>query len=273
MLNNSSPQSPQVTVVVPSFNQGRFLDAALDSIFSQNVPVEVFVLDGGSQDCSVEVIRKWEHQLAWWRSEPDKGQAAAVNEGVRMGKAPYVCWLNSDDLFLPNGLSMLLECIMLSKEHTAAVYGKAWNTTEDGRKKGPYGTGEFSVRHLANRCFISQPATLIRRDAWEAVGGLDETLTMVFDYDLWWKLYKMFGPLTLVNQFVAANRRHDATKTTRKRKEHYLEAMQVVRNYYGRVPLKWYVAWPVRVNGWQVLQWMKEKIIGVKNAGGGNNDQ
>lgn len=267
ILSNYSFTSPQITVVVPSYNQGQFLDAALASIFSQNVPVEVFVLDGGSQDCSVEVIRKWEHQLAWWRSQPDKGQAAAVNEGIRMGTAPYVCWLNSDDLFLPDGLSTLLECIKFSGKQPA-VYGRAWNIAEDGKRKGPYRTGLFSVRHLANRCFVSQPATLIRRDAWEAVGGLDETLHMAFDYDLWWKLYKAFGPLAHVSAFVAANRRHDATKTTRKRKEHYLEAMQIVRKYYGGVPLKWYIAWPVRVNGWQVLQWMKEKIMGVKNAKG-----
>lgn len=265
-MNNSSPQSPQITIAVPSYNQGRFLDAALESIFSQNVPVEVFVLDGGSQDDSVEVIRKWEHRLAWWRSEPDKGQAAAVNEGVRMGTAPYVCWLNSDDLFLQNGLLTLLECLKLPEEYPA-VYGKAWNITEEGRRKGPYRTGGFNVRHLANRCFVSQPATLICRDAWETVGGLDETLHMAFDYDLWWKLYKKFGPLTYVDEFVAANRRHDATKTTRKRKEHYLEAMQIVRKYYGRVPLKWYLSWPVRVNGWLAWQWMKERMMGVESAG------
>lgn len=266
-MNNSSSIAPQITVVVPSFNQGRFLDAALESIFSQNVPVEVFVLDGGSEDCSLEVIRKWEHRLAWWRSEPDTGQAAAVNEGIRKGTAPYVCWLNSDDLFLPNGLSTLLKCIKSSKEQSA-VYGRAWNITEDGRRKGPYRTASFNSRHLANRCFISQPATLIRRDAWETVGGLDETLQMAFDYDLWWKLYKAFGPLTHVNEFVAANRRHDATKTTRKRKEHYLEAMQIVRKYYGKIPLKWYLSWPLRVNGWQVWQWMKDGIAGVERARG-----
>ena len=100
--------SPVVTIVVPSFNQGQFLDDALSSIFSQNVPVEVFVLDGGSSDNSVEIICKWKHKIAGWRSHADKGQAASINEGILQGNAPYVCWLNSDDWFLPGGLANLL---------------------------------------------------------------------------------------------------------------------------------------------------------------------
>jgi hypothetical protein len=117
---------PIVTIAVPSYNQGRFLDDALSSIFSQNVPVEVFVLDGGSSDNSVEVIRKWEHKLAGWRSYADGGQAAAINEGIAQGKAPYVCWLNSDDWFLAGGLVKLLVELQ-GHTNSPAVYGRAWN--------------------------------------------------------------------------------------------------------------------------------------------------
>ena len=86
---------PLVTIAVPSFNQGKFLDDALASIFRQDVLAEVFVLDGGSSDNSIEVIRKWEHRLGGWRSHVDDGQAAAINEGIAQGHARYVCWLNS----------------------------------------------------------------------------------------------------------------------------------------------------------------------------------
>src|SRR5215204_968368 len=99
---------PTVTVAVPSFNQGRYLDQALESIFAQEIPVEVFVCDGGSTDESVDVIRRWEGRLAGWRSQPDAGQSAAINEGVAKGSAPFVCWLNSDDWLLPGGLARLL---------------------------------------------------------------------------------------------------------------------------------------------------------------------
>lgn len=87
--------APLVTIAVPSFNQGPFLDDALASIFQQKIPVEVYVLDGGSSDNSLEIIRKWELRLAGWRSHADDGQAAAINEGIAQGSAPYVCWLNS----------------------------------------------------------------------------------------------------------------------------------------------------------------------------------
>ncbi|MCX8018772.1 MAG: glycosyltransferase, partial [Rhodocyclaceae bacterium] len=81
---------PLVTIAVPSFNQGRYLETALASIFAQEVPVEVFVLDAGSTDGSVAIIQRWSKRLAGWRSHPDAGQAAAINEGIAQGRAPYV---------------------------------------------------------------------------------------------------------------------------------------------------------------------------------------
>lgn len=237
---------PLVTVAVPSFNQGKFLDDALSSVFRQEVPVEVFVLDGGSTDNSLAIIRKWEHRLAGWRSHPDEGQAAAINEGVAQGRAPYVCWINSDDWILPSGLAKLIGAL---EEHPAApaVYGRSWNVVQKSGKRFPVWVEPFNERRLALRCIISQPATLIRRAAWEAVGGVDESLHMAMDYDLWWRLFKLAGPLHFVDDFVAANREHEATKTRTLRFRHYREAMQVVRRHYGRIPLKWWLAQPYAV--------------------------
>jgi len=237
---------PLVTVVVPSYNQGRFLDDALTSIFEQNVAVEVFVVDGGSSDNSISVIRKWEHKLAGWRSYADNGQAAAINEGIAQGKAPYVCWLNSDDWFVSGGLEKLLEEL---QKHTnvPAVYGRAWNVVDESGRQYPVWVEPFKERRLALRCIISQPATLIRRSAWEAVGGVDAKLHMAMDYDLWWRLFKSAGPLHFVDDFVAVNREHEDTKTKTQRRLHYKEAMKVVRKHYGSVPLKWWLAQPYSV--------------------------
>lgn len=241
-----SSNRPLVTIAVPSLNQGRFLDDALSSIFQQQIPVEVFVMDGGSTDNSVEVINKWAPNLAGWRSHADNGQAAAINEGIALGSAPFVCWLNSDDWFLPGGLSKLLAVF---QEHDAvpAVYGRSWNVDQKTGRKNPVWVESFDEERLALRCIVSQPAALIRRSAWETVAGLDGQLHLAMDYDLWWRLYKQIGSLQFVDAFVAVNREHDATKTKTLRRRHYQEAMTVVRKHHGRLPLKWWLAQPYAV--------------------------
>jgi glycosyltransferase involved in cell wall biosynthesis len=238
---------PLVTIAVPSFNQGRYLDQALASIFEQDVPVEVFVMDGGSTDGSVDIIRKWEHRLAGWRSHRDDGQAAAINEGIARGSAPYVAFLNSDDLYLAGGLNHMLRALAHEVPDAPAVYGRAWNIVEKSGKRYPVWVEPFSERRLATRCIISQPATLIRRSAWDTVGGVDPDLHMVMDYDLWWRLFKAFGPLHFLPEFVAVNREHEMTKTRTLRRLHYSEAIRIVRKHHGHVPLKWWIAQPYAV--------------------------
>jgi glycosyltransferase involved in cell wall biosynthesis len=235
-----------VTVAVPSFNQGPYLDQALTSLFEQDLPVEVFLMDGGSTDNSIDIIRKWESRLAGWRSERDGGQAAAINEGIARGSAPYVCWLNSDDWLLPGGLAQLVRAFDACPA-APAVYGRCWNFIEKNETRTPVWVEPFNEDRLALRCIISQPATLIRRSAWEAVGGVDGDLHMAMDYDLWWRLFKTFGPLHFTDEFIAVNREHPETKTKTQRRRHYREAMQVVRKHYGSVPLKWWLAQPYAV--------------------------
>jgi glycosyltransferase involved in cell wall biosynthesis len=238
--------APVVTVAVPSFNHGRYLDAALDSLFAQDIAVEVFVADAGSTDETLDVIRRREGQLLGWRSHPDAGQAAAINEAIAKGSAPYVCWLNSDDWLLPGGLARLHAA--LERDPAAPMaYGRAWNFVERTGNKRPVFVRPFSERWMAQLCIVSQPATLVRRSAWEAVGGVDARLHMAMDYDLWWRLYRRFGSPAFVDEFIAVNREHADTKTSTQRRLHYREAMGVVRKHYGRVPLKWWLAQPYAV--------------------------
>jgi GT2 family glycosyltransferase len=238
---------PLVTVAVPNLNHGRYLGEALESIFIQGIGVEVVVMDGGSTDQSLSVIRQWKGRLLSWRHGPDGGQAQAVNQGIAMGSAPYVCWLNSDDMFLPGGLQLLLSALSRS-DGSPVAYGRCWTLNQRGRRFLPYVTMPFQPWLLKSYCFIAQPATLIRRSAWDAVNGLDGSLRMALDYDLWWRMYRKFGSFVYIRRFVAGSRMHRDTKTSRNRHEHYDEATRVLLRHTGRVPMKWRLAYPLMVN-------------------------
>lgn len=237
---------PIATVVVPSLNQGGYLARALESLSIQDMPIEIFVVDGGSTDDSVEIIKKWEHTLAGWRSHPDSGQSAAINEAMSKGSAPYVGWLNSDDWLLPGALEKLVRALE-ANPHAGMAYGRVQDYFQERDRYRPGWVRSFSKWWFAQFCFISQPGTLIRRAAWEQSGGLNEQLHMAMDYDLWWRLYLAQGEPVFVDDYVAVNRVHGTTKTNTQRRRHYDEAMAVVRKYYGRVPLKWWLVQPYAV--------------------------
>ena len=237
-------RSALVTVVVPSLNQGRFLACALDSILRQEMPLEIILMDGGSSDETREVIRRYQQHLHYWQSEPDSGQAAAINAGIARGTAPLVCWLNSDDFFYPGAL-LRLKNALESKPASPFAFGHAWHVNEAGRKRLPYLTLPYHKTLLANYCGICQPATLIRRPCWEAVGGLDENLQLAFDYDMWFRLHKQFGTPARTSGFLAANRMHNATKTSSQLDRHYNESISVVQRHHGSVPIKWRMLRPI----------------------------
>jgi glycosyltransferase involved in cell wall biosynthesis len=238
--------NPVVTVAIPSYNQGKYIEQAILSVINQDIAMEIFVVDGGSQDESINIIKKYEDKLSGWRSHPDNGQSAAINEALLKGSAPYVCWLNSDDWFLPGALKKLAE--VLDKNPTCpAAYAKAWNIRDIDKKCTPVWVEPFDEKRLAKRCIISQPATLIRRSSFEKIGGINEDLHMVMDYDLWWRLFKKFGPLIMLDEVLAVNREHEDTKTATNRKLHYQEAIQIIKKYNIKVPIKWWVYQPYAV--------------------------
>jgi glycosyltransferase involved in cell wall biosynthesis len=237
---------PAVTVVIPSFNQGEFIAEAIASVLKQNVACELFVLDGGSSDQTVDIIRSFAGKITKWRSRPDEGQAAAINEGIGWGTAPFVCWLNSDDYFLEGSLLMLLAQIEATQ--APMVYGKALNYYEDVDRYSEARTVPFTRARLASRCIICQPATLIRRKDWDAIGGLSTDYHLAFDYDLWIRLATERGAPVYFDRTVAVNRVHRATKTNRFRKLHYIEAMRAVRKGFGgTIPRSWYVRYAYSV--------------------------
>jgi GT2 family glycosyltransferase len=169
---------------------------------------------------------------------------------MRHGGAPFVAWFNSDDMLEPSGLRRLLDALKANPSAPAA-YGKVLNVDSRGRRKDVW-VQPFSERALALRCIISQPGTLMRRTTWEAVGGLDPSLFLAMDHDLWWRLYRRFGPLLYVAHVTAINRKHNGTKTRNNRMAHYAEAIATVRRHHGRIPMKSWLAQPYAV-WWKAL--------------------
>ncbi|OAS20743.1 hypothetical protein A8708_18350 [Paenibacillus oryzisoli] len=230
---------PSVSVVVPNLNQGHFLEEALLSIISQpNLDIRIAVMDAGSTDGSLSIIKKYEQHITHWRSHPDNGQAAAINEGVKiLPPSDYVCWLNADDTYLEHGLIKMVEYLEINKQ-CAAVYSQAYITDSNNHILSEYPTVNFSVKQLSRSCIICQPATLIRQSAWENSNGINASLHMCMDYDLWWRLLKQ-GEIGYLDVFTACSRDHEGTKTRNNKEQHYKEAFNLLKKHNGYVPWSW----------------------------------
>lgn len=237
--NHLSKSRPSVAVVVPNLNQGKFLEQALISIISQEgAEIFIAVMDAGSVDNSKDVIQKYEKHLYYWRSHSDDGQADAINEGInRLPETDYICWLNADDVFYEDGLTKMIDYLETNREHIA-VYAKAYITDEFGEIKDTYPTKPFSVSDLAKGCFICQPATLIRREAWIKTGGVDPSYHMCMDYDLWWRIIRV-GNIGYLEEFTACSRDHVYTKTRNNKNLHYEESFALLKKYIGYIPWHW----------------------------------
>jgi len=119
---NSLPKLPKVSIITPSFNQGQFLEASIRSVLEQDYPnLEYIVVDGGSKDNSVEVIKKYADRLAWWVSEKDKGHADALNKGFSHATGEILAWLNSDDMYFPGAVSEAV-AVLQSHPEVGMVY-------------------------------------------------------------------------------------------------------------------------------------------------------
>jgi glycosyltransferase involved in cell wall biosynthesis len=210
---NSLSDRPKVSVIIPSFNQGQFLEASIRSVLEQDYPnLETIVVDGGSKDESVEVIKKYQDRLTWWVSEKDKGHADALNKGFSHATGEILAWLNSDDIYFPSAVS---EAVALLKEHpeVGMVYGDADLIDDAGETIGQFGSKQTSYRQmLRGSVHIPQATTFFRADRWRQVGPLDLSLFFSFDYDLWVRLAKV-SQLLYVPKRWAKFRIHGAGKT------------------------------------------------------------
>ena len=211
-----SLHEPLVTIVTPSLNQGAYLEETIKSVLEQDYEdIEYMVMDGGSTDNSVEIIRRYENRLAYWESGPDAGQTDAIMRGFHRARGDILAWLNSDDYYLPGTVSAVVGTF-LRKRKAVAVYGDCQFLFPDGRVKVKPKIG-FDYRIcLHSYCMVPQPSMFFLRSAYEAVGGLDRKLSYAMDYDLVLRLAKL-GRIEQIKTTLSTYRLHANSKTVAER--------------------------------------------------------
>lgn len=206
---------PTVSIVTPSFEQGRFLRQALDSVLTQDYPrLEYFVQDGGSSDESASILREFDGRLSGWDTAPDRGQAHAINVAFRRTTGEIMGWLNSDDLLLP-GTLMYVAQFFARNPHISVLYGNRIVIDESGLDIGRWILPKHDSDVLRWIDFVPQETLFWRRSLWEAVGGgLDESLQFAIDWDLLLRFQQAGARFAHVPHFLGAFRVHAEQKTS-----------------------------------------------------------
>ncbi|MFZ2314370.1 MAG: glycosyltransferase family 2 protein [Gammaproteobacteria bacterium] len=228
------------SVVTPSFNQGKYIQRTIASVLQQKeVEFEYVIMDGGSTDKTLDVLSAHANQLVYV-SEPDLGQAHAVNKAIKQTCGEYIGWLNSDDIYYPGALKKVADFF---DQHPGVdvVYGKAYQIDDEDQVLEDYPSEPFSFSRLKVHCFISQPAAFIRRSALNKHGMLNERLTFCMDYEYWLRLAKAQATFAYLPEVLSGARIYADTKSSRCYLQAHLEALNMLNDTLGSVPSQWIV--------------------------------
>jgi glycosyltransferase involved in cell wall biosynthesis len=227
---------PKISIITPSFNQGQFLEQTIQSVLDQKYPsLEYVVIDGGSTDGTIEILRRYQDDL-FWISERDRGQSHALNKGLKMTSGEVIGFLNADDLYEPGALWAVGEYFRC---HSNSVWltGKCRIIDQNGRDVRRLITlykfvwlrlGISPALFLLN--YLSQPATFWSRGIVDRVGSFDETLCYTLDYEYWLRLSQACE-LSFLNRWLACFRIHPASKSGSTTCAQFEEQFRVVQRY------------------------------------------
>jgi glycosyltransferase involved in cell wall biosynthesis len=228
---------PTVSVITPSFNQGAFLDETLRSVLGQDYPhVEYIVIDGASTDESVDVIRRYAGRLAYWVSEPDRGQAHAVNKGLVRATGEIIGWVNSDDLLTPGAIGRAVSAFG-ANQSVDVVYSDFDLLDERRGVRRVRSRPVTLVSLLRDGNVIPQPAAFVRRRLLDEIGFLDESLYIALDWDLWLRAALHGQLLHLPGESLAVLRDHGASKTRTQGVAKGNDLLRVLDKTYARADL------------------------------------
>jgi glycosyltransferase involved in cell wall biosynthesis len=224
---------PLVSIVTPSYNQARYLEATLRSVLEQDYPnIEYLVVDGASTDGSVEIIRRYANRLTSWISEKDSGQPEAVNKGLMRARGEFVGWLNSDDIYLPGAVSAAIK-VFQSHPEAGLVYGDAQAIDADGKPFNLMRARQYTLADLMAFNIICQPAAFMRRAILNEVGNLNPSYHLLMD-NLLWMCMAQKAPIVYAPQTWAAARYHDQAKNRTRGAAYGREARVLIADLQSR---------------------------------------
>ena len=216
-----------VSIITPSYNQALYLEQTMQSVLEQDYPdIEYIVVDGGSTDNSAEIIKKYADSLAYWISERDSGQAEAINKGFLRANGEILAWLNSDDYYMHNTVSVAVRCFEQNPD-VVMVYGDMLAVDAEGQTINVLRYQQLSLEDLLCFQIIGQPSVFFRRSALEKTGWLEPSFHFMLDHHLWIRLAQQ-GRILHVPQVWSAARYHPAAKNRAQAAEFGREAFRVL---------------------------------------------
>lgn len=219
--------SPRISIVTPSFNQAAYLEQTLRSVIEQAYPdLEYIVIDGASSDGSVEIIRRYERHLKYWVSEPDHGQAEAVNKGLAQASGEIIGWLNSDDYYLPGALQAAARAFQ-ERPDCGLIYGDVLAVDGAGVVINELRYKQWTLEDLMSFNIIGQPTVFLRRSVLEQAGWLDARFHFLLDHQLWLRMAQL-APIRYVPERWAAARFHAEAKNVAQAASFGQEAYAIV---------------------------------------------
>ena len=223
-----------ISIVTPSYNQGSYLEETIRSVLLQGYPnLEYFIMDGGSTDGSLEIIKKYEPWLTGWESEPDKGQSHAINKGWQRATGSILAWLNSDDLYLPGTLFQVAQ-LWQENENIGFISGITERIDQHGSPTGKTFGSALDLKQslLTSVNPVAQQSTFINKRILDSVGYLDESLHMSMDWDLWIRIADKY-PTRFVPHVWSQIRDWGETKTTKNRSLIGVDHIKIIHKFYG----------------------------------------